>query len=837
MLEERVCQAGGIHNYYDTMSVISTFDPGLANFITSRIPHNQWHQMIHVMMSDARPMYRRLVKTFEAMERGEQDMIVDGAPIPTLQSGWDIANEIAAGYRCDIGFTDKPQIFTVLVTMKMDQPVTGLPLAVIRASDGIARDMESTRKWTFGFDNRQFIMDLGPDAIRELRNHPFVESIEYEEEPSMRILMANCIPPYNPAIEQTDWGVQRILTATPWGLSPALLGQRVKVCVIDTGIDYNHPAYWKDGVCVYKGGYNFVGANEDPKDDQDHGCVWPDAVIYTSEGAMRIEDFWKMHGGEGVEVDVSRKKISTISLNPDVPETQVSQVLKVFRIPIHEEVVRLKMLSGMELILTPWHPTYVWDGRTIVEKRADQVQNDDFLVSPATNSAILGKDRYVHGRLLDVDLAYAVGAYLSRTKSEAGSLLLDSRCVARKFTECLRDRVDKMVCRDAEDYSVCEWEGGYFTSVAEELRKPGAVLQLIGGSPLSVISSFLAGYLDGTGYCSWRSALLRFSTESKSLAYQISYLVALTGVDSTMQVRGQVYTVTMTGIENFRKILNMCWDSIEKPFINRRMRAITNALPENAVPEPVGYRLNLLGNFHLDCVATIDRLPYHGDFYDLEVSDQHNYLAGVHRPSFVHNTWCAGVIAEQHNGAGYRGVAPNVELYACKVLDSKGSGSYNNVAAGIDWARTNGCHIISLSLGGEGSAAVLKTACDTAWYAGLLICASAGNSGPEDNTVGYPAAYQSVVAVAAMDSYERVADFSSRGPEVEITAPGVYITAPWAGFTYDEYATPDQMYMCASGTSPACPHVAGAAALIKCWYPFITNIDLRVWLKDHVRDL
>jgi subtilisin len=147
--------------------------------------------------------------------------------------------------------------------------------------------------------------------------------------------------------------------------------------------------------------------------------------------------------------------------------------------------------------------------------------------------------------------------------------------------------------------------------------------------------------------------------------------------------------------------------------------------------------------------------------------------------------------------------------------------------------------IISMSLGGSSGSTALQQACDAAWYAGLLVVTAAGNSGPGDNTVNYPAKYQSCMAVAAMQWDESIADFSSRGPETEVSAPGRAITGAWAGFTYDDYVVPgsNNKYMCASGTSAACPHVAAGAALLKAWYPAMTNTEMRQWIRDHCRDL
>jgi len=221
----------------------------------------------------------------------------------------------------------------------------------------------------------------------------------------------------------------------------------------------------------------------------------------------------------------------------------------------------------------------------------------------------------------------------------------------------------------------------------------------------------------------------------------------------------------------------------------------------------------------------------------------HNFVSSGDNPAddHDHGTYCCSIVAGQHNGilGGYRGLAPNIELYACKALDAKGSGSLTNVAAAVDWARTNGMDVISMSLGGSAGASVLETACNNAWYAGLIILAAAGNSGPLPNTVNWPGVYQSCMAVAAIDYNEDIASFSSRGPQVEISAPGRYITGAWAGFTYDTYvvAGSNDRYMCASGTSAACPHVAAGAALIKSWYRVATNTQIRQWLRDYARDI
>jgi subtilisin family serine protease len=168
-----------------------------------------------------------------------------------------------------------------------------------------------------------------------------------------------------------------------------------------------------------------------------------------------------------------------------------------------------------------------------------------------------------------------------------------------------------------------------------------------------------------------------------------------------------------------------------------------------------------------------------------------------------HGTHCAGIVAAVDNDIGVIGVAPEAYLYGVKVLDRTGSGYVSDVIAGIQWSKDNGMQVISMSLGG-GYSESMETACSEADGAGIVVVAAAGNSGPGDNTVNYPAKYELVIAVSATDDTDAIASLSSRGPEIELAAPGVSIYSTYRG---GGYAT-------MSGTSMACPHVAGTAALV-----------------------
>lgn len=165
-----------------------------------------------------------------------------------------------------------------------------------------------------------------------------------------------------------------------------------------------------------------------------------------------------------------------------------------------------------------------------------------------------------------------------------------------------------------------------------------------------------------------------------------------------------------------------------------------------------------------------------------------------------HGSHVAGTIAGKRDGKGVVGVAPMAKLYAVKVLDAEGNGGFSSVIAGIEWAAKKGIKVANMSLGADEGSEALKRAVTAANKSGLLIVAAAGNSG---GPVGFPASYPETLAIAASDSKDAVADFSSRGTEVDFIAPGVDVKSVKMEGGWVEL----------SGTSMATPHVAGLAAL------------------------
>jgi subtilisin len=169
-----------------------------------------------------------------------------------------------------------------------------------------------------------------------------------------------------------------------------------------------------------------------------------------------------------------------------------------------------------------------------------------------------------------------------------------------------------------------------------------------------------------------------------------------------------------------------------------------------------------------------------------------------------HGSHVAGTVAGVNNTIGVIGVAPSAELYGIKVLSKSGRGSTSDIIQGMQWAVAHDLDVINMSLGTTSYVAAYEDATNAVLNAGVVMVCSAGNSGPGENTVGYPAHFEGVIAVAATDSGDLVASFSSRGPEVDVAAPGVsiYSTYKNGGFTT------------MSGTSMAAPHVTGTVALM-----------------------
>lgn len=189
---------------------------------------------------------------------------------------------------------------------------------------------------------------------------------------------------------------------------------------------------------------------------------------------------------------------------------------------------------------------------------------------------------------------------------------------------------------------------------------------------------------------------------------------------------------------------------------------------------------------------------------DDDPNDETNGVRGI-----GHGTHVAGIIAAQLGSAGTSwpnmsrggmvGVAPGVELLIARVLNVHETASISDVLSGLEWCRSQGANIASLSLGASmDMGRTARDAFQAARDGGMLIVAAAGNDSDvgHEAPLSYPAAYPSVLAVGAVDTSEQVASFSNGGDGLSLVAPGanVYSTISLQGATTSELDAEGQHY-------------------------------------------
>lgn len=189
-----------------------------------------------------------------------------------------------------------------------------------------------------------------------------------------------------------------------------------------------------------------------------------------------------------------------------------------------------------------------------------------------------------------------------------------------------------------------------------------------------------------------------------------------------------------------------------------------------------------------------------------------------------HGTHVAGTVAATiNNGKGVVGVAPGITIMPLKVLDSNGSGRISDIANAITYAADHGARILSMSFGSWFPSKAMEDATKYAVYTkGTLAFAAAGNDGLQLNT--YPAAYNWILAVAAVGYDGNRAAYSNHGAFVDIAAPG---GSNDGNQRHDILSTwPGNTYAYAAGTSMATPHASGVAALYWSYNPSLTNAQI-----------
>lgn len=220
-----------------------------------------------------------------------------------------------------------------------------------------------------------------------------------------------------------------------------------------------------------------------------------------------------------------------------------------------------------------------------------------------------------------------------------------------------------------------------------------------------------------------------------------------------------------------------------------------------------------------------------------------------------HGTHVSGIICG--NGKASRGrfmgIAPKSKVIHLKVLDKRGNGNITDVIQGIEWCLKNKenyqIRIMNISVGAlvrkeNKKEKLLIEWVEKAWDAGIVVVVAAGNMGPSDSSITVPGNSKKVITVGACDDYETIlhknkiaSNYSGRGPTEEcvckpdISAPGTNVISCAA------MRGKDHFYGRKSGTSMATPVVSGCIALMLSKYPDMTNVEVKMRLRESATDV
>lgn len=315
-------------------------------------------------------------------------------------------------------------------------------------------------------------------------------------------------------------------------------------------------------------------------------------------------------------------------------------------------------------------------------------------------------------------------------------------------------------------------------------------------------------------------------------------------------------------VKKFEKFMNTC-NHIKKIHYDRKV----TTLLDTATPSINSNQLQENDLTGKDVtIAVIDTGIYpHGDL-EGRITGFKDFVGNQTNPydDNGHGTHCAGDAAGNGAASGgeYKGPAPDANLVGVKVLDKSGAGSLSTVIDGIEWCIQNrsahNINVLSLSLGADATESAeddpVVRAVDAAWENGMVVCVAAGNSGPEEQTIGSPGISPKVITVGAADdnnttdrSDDTVADFSSRGPTIDglvkpdLLTPGVNIISLRARNSFldktNKAARVGSDYISLSGTSMATPICAGVVAQLLQSDPDLTPDEVKQKLMEASEDL
>lgn len=246
-------------------------------------------------------------------------------------------------------------------------------------------------------------------------------------------------------------------------------------------------------------------------------------------------------------------------------------------------------------------------------------------------------------------------------------------------------------------------------------------------------------------------------------------------------------------------------------------------------------------------VAVLDTGIYPHKDFDHRILFFQDFIHQLSRPydDNGHGTHVAGIIGGSgllSNGK-YRGVAPQCQLISLKILDKQGNGKMGDILAALKWILDNKrrfpIRIVNISIGTADRLSAkneqLLNLVDQLWDEGFVVVTAAGNMGPQAGTITVPGCSRKVITVGASDMLTGKHGISSVGPtkdcvcKPDLVVPGAEVVSC--------SSNPQKYYQIKSGTSMATPVVSGAIALLLEKDPMLTNIEIKMLLKEACVDL
>jgi len=633
--------------------------------------------------------------------------------------------------------------------------------------------------------------------------------------------------------EQQNWGLAFIDAQEAWRHSK---GEGVKIAVIDTGWTTH-----KDLIPNFIEGYDATGKNNFIDNGNFHGCIFPADKIYTDKnGIIEIKNLYDEVTPDAVYICpkenttiklIGSSDINTCSLMPDM-EFNFSKIRCVHKLSYKGDIFKIKTNKKTVLHLTPWHPIYTNKGKT----RADELKIGTPILASYFENKIeelsvvfknyfkckycgytpirgngerkqcrnCNKYKWCESVEENIKITEKLGFWLGLILSD-GHVMISSQSIEfcgnnENLVKYFEDLTFELFGKKCNRYADKRSSMFYRTRVHSRdiydfVRftcgiNAGAkslnidVPKIIQKSSIDVVGAFYAGVIEGDG-CVYGKRI-RIATASKKFADTSRVLLKTLGVNCGIEQRTNINT-------NFSSMSDMFYLDVQASGY------IVNHLVFKKFDYPV------LKKRKYEIVKSIEIINYEGDLYDLTVANTHNYVANG---LVVSNTHVAGIIAANcGDGVGVMGVAPEAKLIPIKALSDDGSGSFDYIINALEIARNLDVDIINMSLGtpvDPGDPRIHNLLQEIANQGKIVVCAS-GNDGA---SVNFPARYDEVIAVAAVESSGQLARFSSRGPELDTAAPGVKIYSTWGN---NQYTNLD-------GTSMACPCISGVIALILAWY-------------------